>query len=95
MFPLYNGVFHAEAPQPHIPLSNQPVSSNNPHQAPEQHTVGTGHHGPFVMDSGQALQQLAVRQCKRSGMDYLTLGPRLEQKPFTLRRKLLYSLVSV
>ena len=54
-----------EVPQPHIPLPNQPVSSNNPHQAPEQHTVGTGHHGPFAMDSGQALQQLAVSVAER------------------------------
>ena len=52
-----------EAPQPHIPLSNQPLSSNNPHQVPE-HTVGTGHHGP-VMDSGQALQQFAVSVAER------------------------------
>ena len=53
-----------EAPQPHIPLSNQPLSSNNPHQVSE-HTVGTGHHEPFVMDSGQALQQLAVSVAER------------------------------
>ena len=53
-----------EATQPHIPLSNQPLSSNNLHQVPE-HTVGTGHHGPFVMDSGQVLQQLAVSVAER------------------------------
>ena len=54
-----------EATQPHIPLSNQLVSSNSLHQAPEQHTVGIGHHGPFVMDSGQALQQLAASVAER------------------------------
>ena len=56
---------YSRSPSTSHSLSNQPVSSNNLHQAPEQHTVGTGHHGPFVMDSGQALQQLAVSVAER------------------------------